>query len=246
MISLALVILFFTSIALLNFITVNVLRLLTTKISLFHKIKDKEQRVTLVLLHLCYTTLITSVSLWITITGWNKSNGNDTIEYDTIYFTVIQVGIAFYLHDILVLTTGKGRGGIDSARLIHHYISICAYVGVLEEPKAIFYSATMSIELYKVPLIMIQLLYYFELMDHWSYVLMRFMRFILWLSFKTASIIINIVVSFIHGFPDINGWYYTILLFGTLSMLWYNLYIVYSDIKYFYGLIRKRINKEQV
>jgi len=245
----AIIVFFFTIFSLLNFTGTRLLKLILSKLSKYNtplvarimKLKDKEQRIVAALVHFMFMCLITSSSLWIVIQGWTNSKDPTAIDNYENYLIVMQISIGFYLYDVYIM-----RAHIKHPRLIHHFVTLFGYVMTLEQPKIMFYTALMSVEAYKFPLIIIQILYYLELetidtKPYIPYVMARAVRCILWTILKFGSITLSIVATSLHGLPDVDAWCYTMMLTLTVSMAGYNFYILYQDLEYFYKLIKLRL-----
>lgn len=221
---------FATCFTLINYMTTSLLTVITKK-GYLQPIKDKEQKIVSIMLHLTFMSFITSISLWFTIIGWDNScDGTKVSSYGT-YLYALRVGIGFYIYDIFVMKPAY-------ARMIHHFISLYGYLAVLEENKLVWYAAALNIEAYKLPLIVMQFLYYIDMDTSIAYKTCRTLRMVTWITFKLGSTILGITASSLHGIPNVDPWYYMLLVSITIFMSSYNLYILYTDIVYFYHLIR--------
>ena len=154
-----------------------------------------------------------------------------------IYLEIIQIGMGFYMYDVIIMKPQK-------ARLVHHFVSIMAYIMILSENRIIWYGAVLNIEAYKLPLIIMQLLYYFEKSETIWYKVARGLRMVLWIVIKGGCTLLSISKSIMHGFPNVYSGYHRIMISSSVLITFYSLYIVYQDVEYFYRLARPLKKKE--
>jgi len=203
------------------------------------RIKDKEQKIASLGLDFLFMSFITSISLWFTIVGWESSwDGTEVASYDT-YLYALRVAIGFYAYDIFVMKPSY-------AGTIHHLVCIYGYLAVLEENQMIWYAAILNLEAYKLPFIVMQLLYYIGMEGSTPYNISRILRMGSWIVFKLSSLLLGIIATSLHNVPDVNPWYYMMLISIVISMSCYNLYILYTDIVYFYLQLQGSAKKDKV